>query len=133
MVDLQTGLYRGVLAMGGARSWRKHLHEIEVCPSQDLANRSLASALEHALAHVPYYRTLGIDAPRLDRFPVLSKSTLREQFNSLRSCAPSTQSWRQAHTGGSTGEPVCVLQDRPYATWTLATRIFYYRAFLDVD
>jgi phenylacetate-CoA ligase len=78
----------------------------------------LTSLLKHAAATVPYYRALiesqeisedtALDV--LQRLPVLTKDIIRAQGNRLTSESPGTRI-RVNTSGGSTGEPIQLLQD----------------------
>ncbi len=121
----------------------RHLRFVDAMATADSAVRvraadeMLAALLVHAAARVPYYReVLGdVGAVRdglavLDRFgriPVLTKDIIRAEGERLyaedrfdRGCYANT-------SGGSTGEPVRLIQDRSYRAWGLACRIYYNR------
>jgi phenylacetate-CoA ligase len=80
----------------------------------------LASLLRHALDTVPYYRSRhGADFDRLledqaetalERLPLMEKSALRSEQESLLSTAARRPLFRAA-TSGSTGSPLHILQD----------------------
>lgn len=99
----------------------------------------LERLLRHAWLHVPYYRSIleqaGVvadDEVRLDRFadlPLLDKRLIRENYQNLR--ARGRRHGEYANTsGGSTGEPVRILQDRHYSDWNIANTI-HYKTFAD--
>jgi phenylacetate-CoA ligase len=84
--------------------------------------KRLASILSHATATVPYYRKLlGKSSihennvlDKLAQLPVLTKTIIRQQGSLL--CSESIGSKPRENTsGGSTGEPVRLLQDREMA------------------
>ncbi len=127
-MDLRGRLYcLSALALG--RSWQRCLREIEESPAAEIAGQSLASLLSHAVANVPYYRDLGIPENRLAAFPLLSRRTLRTQFARLKSDDIDSRRWRRTSTGGSTGEPVWILQDQDFLAWDYATEMYCTRAF----
>jgi phenylacetate-CoA ligase len=79
----------------------------------------LASILSHAATSVPYYRDLiGSDnitessaVASLSRLPIMTKSIIRRERPRLISTDPGRRP-RENTSGGSTGEPVRLLQDR---------------------
>src|SRR5438552_12990673 len=80
----------------------------------------LKKHLEFAYRHVPYYRSLfdeyGTQPDRIKdlddfrRVPFLTRESLRDQFENLRSKVP-IRGVQKLSTGGSTGSPVAVLVD----------------------
>ncbi|HWX40863.1 MAG TPA: hypothetical protein VN345_06905 [Blastocatellia bacterium] len=84
----------------------------------------LKSLLEHAEAHVPYYRELfksiGMTARDIrsfddfSRIPVLTKETVRERLSDLVREDVPPQSFIKHHSGGSTGIPLTFYRDRLY-------------------
>lgn len=96
------------------------------------ARRSkIRTLVDHAYAHVPYYRELfdreGID-PReirspadLERVPVLTKEGLRDNFDRLFSSAFDRDAVVVDSTGGSTGSPTRYAHDRRYIELAQAT------------
>jgi phenylacetate-CoA ligase len=92
----------------------------------------LAQTLKHAVATVPHYR--GTVSPReidadplaaLARFPLLSRDVVRSEWPQLLSDQGDRASWIENTSGGSTGEPVALLQDPGHLAWTVAAREVY--------
>jgi phenylacetate-CoA ligase len=92
----------------------------------------LAQTLEHAVASVPHYR--GVVTPAeiredpfaaLCRFPVLSRDVVRAGGEALLSEEGDRSRWIENTSGGSTGEPVKLLQDPDHLAWTVAAREVY--------
>jgi phenylacetate-CoA ligase len=92
----------------------------------------LAETLEHAVATVPHYR--GVTTPAqiqedpfaaLARFPVLDRDTVRAAGPALLSERGDRREWVENTSGGSTGEPVKLLQDPDHLAWTVAAREVY--------
>jgi len=125
-------LYRTAAGLAGSR-WRACLHEIQSRSAADIGQQALSETLRHALATVPYYRSLGIREPRLEAFPLLSRRTLREGYRELTSAAVDARRCVRASTGGSTGEPVWILLDRDFQAWDYATDMAYMEAFCGVS
>jgi phenylacetate-CoA ligase len=91
--------------------------------------------LKHSHQHVPYYRDLleshGVvrnREVRLEQFtdlPLLDKQTLRQNWSRLRSDDLADRRTRINQSGGSTGEPVRLIQDAAYHDWNTATKLFF--------
>ncbi|MDR3225065.1 MAG: AMP-binding protein [Clostridiales Family XIII bacterium] len=88
--------------------------------------------LKGAIANVPYYRNIareyGIDAGSMDpaaslsAFPVLTKEDIRMHSEALLSERPGQGIYKNS-SGGSTGEPVVLFQDKQYLSES-ATHVF---------
>jgi phenylacetate-CoA ligase len=77
--------------------------------------------LQHCWEKVPYYRTalesIDVDGPgtvALAQLPILTKSLIRTNFEQLTSADITDRRSYINRSGGSTGEPVKLLQDRDY-------------------
>ncbi len=97
------------------------------------AHLYLEVLLEYAADHVPYYARMlsgnGDHLTQLDRLPILTKALIRAHGADLRTDELAGRHWRQNTSGGSTGQPIVVVQDREFSDWLKATRTFYYRSF----
>jgi phenylacetate-CoA ligase len=85
----------------------------------DRQSEALERLFVHAAQHVPYWRHVighhgGPKGASLGELPILEKSTLRSQFDALKSDDIESRRWYVNRSGGSTGEPVVLLQDRDY-------------------
>lgn len=109
--------------------WRRRLRQIKTQGPDLIEQRALSNLLGHSLAHVPFYRNLEIPEPHLNEFPLLARSVLRMQYESMRRDDVSGSGWRRVSTGGSTGEPVWVIQDREFLGWERATEIYWLEEF----
>ncbi|MDH4099351.1 MAG: hypothetical protein OEV28_02100 [Nitrospirota bacterium] len=88
--------------------------------------------LEHAYRHVPYYRRVfeGIGATpadirtlaEMEKLPILTKEIIRENFEDLIATNIPKEHLIANSTGGSTGEPLRLYQDRQYEQWANAAR-----------
>jgi len=97
--------------------------------------RRLLRLLMHAHANVPYYRRLlseaGVvkdGAVRLEALrglPPLTKQVIRERWTDLHSPDHRRRGSYEYSSGGSTGEPVHVLQDREFWAWNIANKLYY--------
>ena len=92
--------------------------------------RLLQELLAHCWSSVPYYRRLmeetGATRPgdtSLAQLPTLSKEQIRVHFDELRSDDLDDRRWYVNSSGGSTGEPVRVIQDRDYAVRSEARKV----------
>jgi len=99
-----------------------------------VVRRNLFGLLSHALGTVPYYRTAGRDlAGRLSEakavsvlheMPVLTKEIIRKEGPNLLSEKPGRKvQWNTS--GGSTGEPVRLLQDERMRRQATANKILF--------
>jgi len=92
----------------------------------------LAQTLEHAVTTVPRYRGAATPAQiredpfaALARFPVLGRDDVRAGGPALLSEQGDRSRWIENTSGGSTGEPVKLLQDPDHLAWTVAAREVY--------
>jgi phenylacetate-CoA ligase len=92
----------------------------------------LARTLRHAVTTVPHYR--GVVSPQeieadpfaaLARFPLLDRDVVRAEGGRLLSEQGERSTWIENTSGGSTGEPVKLLQDPGHLAWTVAAREVY--------
>ena len=136
-MDLRTTLSKTV-----RRAWPQlaaidrqaaHYRETSWYSPSELAayqDRLLRELLAHCWSSVPYYRRLmeetGATRPddvSLAQLPTLSKEQVRAHFDELRSDDLDGRRWYVNSSGGSTGEPVQVIQDRDYAVRTEARKV----------
>ena len=85
--------------------------------------------LKHCQKSVPYYQHLMAEMgyqdwedPQvfLSRFPILTKEKIRQNFDSLRSEDLENRNWAYNSSGGSTGEPIRLIQDRQFTDYQMA-------------
>jgi len=92
--------------------------------------------LTHAYKNVPYYNKILKEAGVIDdqekvklnnfnRIPLLTKKIIRKEGQNLYSRDYKKRKPYKNTSGGSTGEPVLILQDKNYHEWNVATKIFY--------
>jgi phenylacetate-CoA ligase len=100
----------------------------------DTTNRLLEQLLAHCQRSVPYYadimKQVGDDfeqdpASYLLRLPILTKKLIRTNLERLKSHDLSQREWEFNTSGGSTGEPVKLIQDRDYGDRSSALQEFY--------
>jgi phenylacetate-CoA ligase len=107
---------------GNAR-WRryeeyKRAQWLEKGEIKEMQGRLLSSILSYASRNVAFYRKLKIPEDsdpwtHLERFPFMDKDTIRKEKERLWSDVPGA-GFHLNSSGGSTGEPVSVAQDRYY-------------------
>jgi phenylacetate-CoA ligase len=92
----------------------------------------LARTLEHAVTTVPHYR--GVVSPdeirrdpflALSKFPLLDRDAVRADRRRMLSEVGDREKWVENTSGGSTGEPVPLLQDPEHLARTVAAREVY--------
>ena len=96
----------------------------------------LSQLLLHAARHVPYYRDVltksgvvrggDVDLSRFRQVPELTRDGLRDGFERLKSDDLASRAWYKNSSGGSSGEPVTLLQDRGYNEIGMATTEMHY-------
>lgn len=115
------------------------LRRLEKAPEEELRGiqrNRLEAILRHASLNVPYYqellRDLGIvsgegevDLERFEALPVLGKRHLREHWSALQSEVGDRHQWYLHRTGGSTGEPARILQDRSHRDTAVALTLVF--------
>lgn len=103
---------------------------------QALQRHRLKELLVHSYLHVPYYRealsaaavidsTCTIDLKNFNRIPLLDKETLLSRFEDLKSDDLHLRNWYENASGGSTGNPVKMVQDDRYLDWVLAVKMLF--------
>jgi len=89
---------------------------------KDYQNAKLASLVEHAYTHVPYYRKV-MDERKLkptdiritedlSKLPVVSRSDVKENLKDLVSKNHSKRELIMGHTSGTTGSPLTLMWDK---------------------
>jgi phenylacetate-CoA ligase len=103
----------------------------------DGGSAALDAALAQAVAHVPFYRReTGFDGGQvrpLEQWPVLTKTVIRENENDLLATNRNRRDWFHNYSGGSTGQPLRVVQDSWFKVWNWATENYFFRELLGVD
>lgn len=106
------------------------LYEIGI--PEDTTEAALSTILRHAVSNVPHYEQFAslpiVEAPfeALSAFPLLDKNTIRERGQDLQSADLSARKWYVNTSGGSTGQPVRLIQDSEYLDHTGATTMLYW-------
>lgn len=108
----------------GHVAFLSEFHGLPVERRRQVQADRLSGLLAHAARHVPYYRELladtgvvrgeQVDLTRFQQVPPLTREGLRSDFERLKSDAATPGDTYVNSSGGSSGEPVKVLQDRHY-------------------
>lgn len=114
--------------------FRQLEHSDRVGDQRTILAENLGRLFQHCRDNVPYYKqflaTSSID-PSFDPFrelhklPILTKSLIRDNFESLKSADLGRRSWYFNTSGGSTGEPVRFIQDKEFAERSTALTNLY--------
>ena len=118
---LYFGAHQLLAASSLGRQYEKVRLEDERSDHIETARASLGKILRHSLEKVPFYRqsvllmgNASFNDPEalLSNFPVLTKETIRQNFELLKSEDLNERKWVYNTSGGSTGEPLRLIQDR---------------------
>jgi phenylacetate-CoA ligase len=113
--------------LGGAYRWIYKADQIGF--SQEDLRNLLVRMLQHCQKSAPYYRELieqsgqrYVRDPQrfLSRFPILTKDIIRQNFARLQSDDLDSRNWTYNSSGGSTGEPIRLIQDRQFTDYQMA-------------
>ena len=100
----------------------------------DIARERLSRILDHSATAVPYYRELfaargltpqGDPLAILPQLPILTKDLIRAHRDTLTSRDLSRRKWGYSATGGSTGEPLQLIQDKDFDEQVVALQMLY--------
>ena len=139
--SLHRFLYFAALRIRGGNTLRnlKYLRSQERAPTEELLSNQqarLQSLLRHASSHVPYYQEILAESGvlsnsgeiRINGFqdiPLLDRATIHERFEDLKSDDLNQRKWHRNSSGGSTGEPVHIIQDREFGDWSRAVGMLF--------
>ncbi|MBC9227708.1 phenylacetate--CoA ligase family protein [Aeromicrobium sp. zg-636] len=103
---------------------------------EGIGRRRVSELAQFAFAQSPFYRTLygdhGFTADDLadpasfESLPFVTKSDLREHFESIRTPEATRRTSAVSRTGGSTGLPVHLLRDLRFPSRALEWRLFHW-------
>ncbi len=112
-----------------------YLRDYERGVTGEAATRALRQLLRHCSDAVPHYAELlakigghiEVEDPRacLQRLPILTKQFIRENFSRLQARDIQQRKWHENTSGGSTGEPIRLVQDTEYEDQSAAIGLFY--------
>lgn len=125
----------------------KEYHEISNILDHDGLQKfiklRLNDLLLHAYQHTRYYHEVfdqigivqgdRVDLSRIHEIPLLKKEIIRQRHEDLISDDYKDRYWFYNTSGGSTGEPVRLIQDRQLRKWSQATSHNYYQNILNID
>jgi len=136
---LHEGLYFGAHRIMGRPLGRYYAEYLEAdrqrqgyAPPQ----AALANLLRHCAANVPYYADLiaaagnGYETDAIEylrSLPLLTKDLVRAQFGRLQSSDLDRRHWDYNTSGGSTGEPVKLIQDREFQDRQMAIQLLSFQ------
>lgn len=93
-------------------NWREKLVKPIYFKNINLEKYTLDNILIHATTHTKYYKKF--IGETIDKFPILTKEIIRENFEDLKSDDLSNRKWFINTSGGSTGKPVKFVQDMEF-------------------
>ncbi|MFA5294497.1 MAG: phenylacetate--CoA ligase family protein [Methanoregulaceae archaeon] len=122
-------------------------HEISNINNPDILRSFIQQRLRalflHAYHHTRYYHQIFdqigiiqddyVDLALIKEIPVLTKEIIRKNFNELISDDYQKRGWFYNSSGGSTGEPIKLIQDKQFLRWAKATNYYYYKNILGID
>lgn len=111
------------------------LDALSVAEKETYQKQQLEKLLLHAYKNVPYYSTLlpavgvidknnTVDISRFKDIPILTKEIIREQGTLMYASDHKKRKSYINTSGGSTGQPIEILQDKNYSDWNIANKIF---------
>lgn len=109
----------------------------------EFQEKHLKKLLLHAYKNVPYYHRIfdeigliidgRVNLSKFNKIPILTKDIIRKHYTELLSKDYTTKNWYYKESGGSTGEPIRIIQDDVYSHWRDAAERFYYVNMLNID
>jgi len=130
-------LYFGLVSLRGqalGQYYGHYTYQAQHGIPPDTTRTLLIDLLEHCRRSVPYYSAVMRDIRAsfhqdpiayLQHLPILTKDTLRSRFDELKSADLSRRRWYLQTSGGTTGEPVTVIQDWDYAARSGAITLLF--------
>lgn len=117
----------------------KLLRDSEKMDSETLQatqDERLSNLLIHAYRCVPYYKKLlltsgvidineKVDITHFHDIPLLDKTIIHENMDAMKSDDLNQRQWAYNASGGSTGEPVRLIQDNNYTEWSTAIKLLF--------
>lgn len=135
-------VFKSIMRLAGYRvgSYLRFLESIEYSSPeklQDLQDQAISRLILHAYENVPYYSEIlpavsvikdgKVDLSNFANIPILTKDIIRQQGQRMYSKDCKSRRAHPNSSGGSTGEPVVLLQDRDYEAWGFAGRFLFNR------
>ncbi|MEZ7892945.1 MAG: phenylacetate--CoA ligase family protein [Candidatus Wallbacteria bacterium] len=91
---------------------------------------SLNQIFKYATENIPYYKL--IDKKTFKELPILTKDIIRKEFDNLHKQILSKDAFINM-SGGSTGQPVKIIQDDTYKKFIRYTLNYYYEEILNIN
>jgi phenylacetate-CoA ligase len=136
--SLYFGIHRVLVGSSLGKTYHQLIREEKTPDSLTLTRQKLVGLLAHAQKSVPYYSDLfaqiggGFEEnPEqfLTQLPVLTKDVIRENYEQIKSKDLARRKWVYNSSGGSTGEPIRLIQDRQFTDHQMAIQwLSYYWA-----
>ncbi len=128
--------YSSFKGRGYSVIFEKLCQEINAGIPPETTIKNLINILKFCQTNVPYYAQLMTQVDNqalleqnpevyLKNLPVLSKDLIRQNFEQLKSTDLKQRQWHLNQSGGSTGEPVKLIQDREYFNRSMAIKSLY--------
>jgi|APFre7841882724_1041349.scaffolds.fasta_scaffold02094_4 phenylacetate-CoA ligase len=129
------------------KRFEKEYLEISALLDRDSLNNFITQKMIelflHADKHSRYYNHIfqkidiiqdgTVDISRIAEIPILTKDIIRKNHQDLISDDYKKRKWFYNSSGGSTGEPIRLIQDDIYLKWRAATNYFYFKNILKID
>src|SRR3970040_1824097 len=104
---------------------------------ENVGNKCLLEILKHCKNNIPYYKNIlgsvddielrkGDPIDIIRKIPPMTKDIIRRHFQDLQSKDLYKRKWYYNTSGGSTGEPIRLIQDREYQDIATAVTNLYY-------
>ena len=133
-------VFKLIMYLAGYRvgSYLRFLESIEYSSPEELQtlqDQALYRLLLHAYENVPYYSEIlpaagvvtdgKVDLSNFANIPILTKDIIRQEGERMYSKDRKHRKAYRNSSGGSTGQPVVLLQDRDYQAWGFAGRFLF--------
>lgn len=115
----------------------RELEKIEGFSNEEVdkyQKEKLNKILLYAAKKVPYYRRVLADSrvvvegkvilENFNKIPILTKDIIRREGNNLFSDDYPKKRFYENTSGGSTGQPIRIIQDKEYSDWNIANKIY---------
>jgi phenylacetate-CoA ligase len=110
---------------------------IDLGDFENVGNKCLSEILKYCKKNVPYYRNIldsvddielgkGDPIDIIKKIPPMTKDIIRRHFQDLQTKDLYERKWYYNTSGGSTGEPIRLIQDREYQEIATAITHLYY-------
>jgi phenylacetate-CoA ligase len=141
---IRNRVYGALLRLKGSSPHREYEQIRDALASEEplqICKNYLGLILQHAYRNVPYYAKAllpvctghGASFDDFERIPILTKSIIRQMQSELVSKDINDRRWHYNTSGGSTGEPVRLIQDRTSDKWTNLTTKYYYEDMIGIN